>query len=314
MWKKFLMGLSLMTAIAVLAGLALRYGSQNVQALKATEAESATDEFYAEPVATENGFAVEVLVDGRPLAEYAARGRRYIEALENAEYEVRIHNPFGTRVAVALSVDGLNSIDARHTSAWDAHKWVIAPYGTISIRGWQMSSESARRFYFTTERDSYAAKLGQTANLGVISAVFFRERRPFTILPVTPGEPRPPYREKEEGRTRDDRSAPKSNSAGDAQTANGTGRESAKQRSVPSYPAPDDESAATGIGRSVRNDVQWIKMDLDSRPAGEIMIRYEYRASLVRLGIIPRDYPRPQVLDRRERAQGFEPRYCPQPF
>ena len=313
MWKKFLTGLSLMTAIAVLAGLALRYGSQNVQAFRA-EPESTTDEFYSEPVATENGFEVEVLVDGRPLAEYAARGRRYIEALENAEYEVRIHNPFGTRVAVALSVDGLNSIDARHTSAWDAHKWVIAPYGTISVGGWQMSGDSARRFYFTTERDSYAAKLGQTANLGVISAVFFRERRPFTILPVTPGEPRPPYRGKEEDRTRDERSElPAPKSSGESSTANSAGRESAKQRSAPSYPAPDDESAATGIGRSVRNDVQWIKLDLDSRPAGEIMIRYEYRASLVRLGIIPRDYPRPQVLDRRERAQGFEPRYCPQP-
>ena len=189
---------------------------------------------------------------------------------------------------------------------------MIEPYGTISVRGWQMSSENARRFYFTTERDSYAAKLGQTANLGVISAVFFRERRPFTIMPVTPSQPR--TMNKEEDRTRDQRSAPKSNSAGEASTANGIGRESDKQRSVQSYPVPDDESAATGIGRSVRNDVQWIKMDLDSRPAGEIMIRYEYRASLVRLGIIPRDYPRPQVLDRRERAQGFEPRYCPQPF
>ncbi len=313
MWKKFLTGLSLMTAIAVLAGLAIRYGSQNVQAFKAAEVESTTDEFYSEPVATENGFEVEVLVDGRPLQEYAARGRRYIEAMENAEYEVRIHNPLGSRVAVALSVDGLNSIDARHTSAWDAHKWVIAPYGTISIRGWQMSGDNARRFYFTTERDSYAAKLGQTANLGVISAVFFRESRPFTILPVTPGEPRPPYQEKEEDRTRDDRAAPAPKSSGESSTANGMGRESAKPRSVPSYPAPDDESAATGIGRSVRNDVQWIKMDLDSRPAGQIMIRYEYRASLVRLGIIPRDYPRPEVLDRRERAQGFEPRYCPQP-
>jgi hypothetical protein len=179
------------------------------------------------------------------------------------------------------------------------------------VRGSQMSSENARRFYFTTERDSYAAKLGQTANLGVISAVFFRERRPFTIMPVTPSQPR--TMNKEEDRPRDQRAAPKSNSAGEASTANGMGRESDKQRSVQPYPAPDDESAATGIGRSVRNDVQWIKMDLDSRPAGEIMIRYEYRASLVRLGIIPRDYPRPQVLDRRERAQGFEPRYCPQP-
>ncbi len=309
MWKKFLAGFSLLVALAALAGLALRYGSQNVQAFKAANADPAT-EFNAEPTVAENGFEVEVLVDGRPLAEYAARGRRYIEALENAEYEVRIHNSLGTRVAVALSVDGLNTIDARHTSAWDAHKWVIAPYGTISVRGWQMSSDNARHFYFTTERDSYGAKLGQTANLGLISAVFFRERKPFTILPVTPGEPRPTY--KEEDRTRDNRSAPPK-SSGESSTANDAARESAKQRSVQSYPMPDDESAATGIGRSVRNDVQWIKMDLDSRPAGEIMIRYEYRASLVRLGIIPRDYPRPQVLDRRERAQGFEPRYCPQP-
>lgn len=311
MWKKFLTGLSLMMAVAVVAGLALRYGSQNAQAFRAADTESSTDEFYPGPVVAENGFAVEVLVDGRPLAEYPARGRRYIEALEKAEYEVRIHNPSGGRVAVALSVDGLNTIDARHTSAWDAHKWVIQPYRTISVRGWQMSSENARRFYFTTERDSYAAKLGQTANLGLISAVFFRERKPFTILPVTPGEPRPPY--KEEDRTRDDRSAPAPKSSGESSTPSGMGRESAKQRSVQSYPAPDDESAATGIGRSVRNDVQWIKMDLEPRPAGEVMIRYEYRASLVRLGIIPRDYPRPQVLDRRERAQGFEPRYCPQP-
>jgi hypothetical protein len=82
---------------------------------------------------------------------------------------------------------------------------------------------------------------------------------------------------------------------------------------MPSYPVPDDESAATGIGRSVRNDVRWIKMELDSHPAGEVTLRYEYRASLVRLGLIPRDYPRPNVLDRRERAKGFEPGYCPQP-
>jgi len=54
-------------------------------------------------------------------------------------------------------------------------------------------------------------------------------------------------------------------------------------------------------------------MDLEQRPVGEVTIRYEYRAALVRLGIIPRDYPRPSVLDRRERAQGFEPKYCPQP-
>jgi hypothetical protein len=312
MWKRLLMGLCLMMALVFLAGVALRYGSQGVQASQGAGAESATPEFYSEPVVADDGFLVEVLVDGRPLEEYAARGRRYVEALENAEYELRIHNPLSTRVAVALSVDGLNTIDARHTSAWEAHKWVIEPYGTISLRGWQMSSENARRFYFTTERDSYASKLGQTANLGVISAVFFRERKPFVILPVTPAprEPRPIY--KEEDRIRDQNAPAEPKSAG-ASGATNERPDAAKQRSAQPYPPPDDQSAATGIGRSVRNDVQWIKMDLDSRPAGEIIIRYEYRAALVRLGIIPRNYSRPDVLDRRERAQGFEPRYCPQP-
>src|SRR6185436_18186850 len=148
----------------------------------------------------EGPFSLEVVVNGRQLPEYDARGRRYIEALENAEYELRIHNPGSSRVAVALAVDGLNTIDARHTSAWDAHKWVIEPYGTITVRGWQMSSENARRFYFTTERDSYAAKLGQAANLGVISAVFFRERGQPVV--VTPPRPKPWY-STEDARTRD---------------------------------------------------------------------------------------------------------------
>jgi hypothetical protein len=303
MWKKLLpaVGLALLVVGAVVAH---RYGAQSVQAV-GDDPGSDAETLYPEPVVAENGFSVEVIVDGRPITEYEARGGRYVEALENGEYELRIHNPLGTRVAVALAVDGLNTIDARHTSAWDAHKWVIEPYGTIQVRGWQMSSENARRFYFTTERDSYGAKLGQTANLGVISAVFFRERKPFTIMPVVP---RPP---KEDSRIRNDSTAPESGTSG--QSSSNADNRSVERSRTEAYPPPDDESAATGIGRSVRNDVQWIKMDLDSRPAAEVTIRYEYRASLVRLGIIPREYRRPDVLDRRERAKGFEPKYCPEP-
>jgi len=310
MSKRFLVAVALTMTMTAFAVLALHYGSRNAQAFNTVPAKSAVDEIYSEPVVAENGFSVEVLVDGRPLGEYAARGRRYVEALENAEYEVRIHNPSSARVAVALSVDGLNSIDARHTSAWDAHKWVISPYGTIYVRGWQMSSENARRFYFTTERDSYAAKLGQAANLGVISAVFFRERGAYVIQPVTPAPPRPLY--KDEDRMREE-PAPAPKASTKSGSANGVGGETASRPSAQPYPPPDDESAATGIGRTVRNDVQWIRMDLDSHPAAEVLIRYEYRAALVRLGIIPRDYPRPDVLNRRERAKGFEPGYCPQP-
>src|SRR2546421_1335586 len=310
MLKKFAT-LFAVIAVAVLAVCVVGYGSRKAAAAEEEINLPPVDASADVPVA-ENGLSVEVLIGGSATTEYAARGRRYVEALENAEYELRIHNPTGSRMAVALSVDGLNTIDARHTSAWDAHKWVIEPYGTINVRGWQMSSENARRFYFTTERDSYAAKLGQAANLGVISAVFFRERAPVTILRATPAEPKRGVDKEERAPSSMPQSSNSNGStAGTAGTE--TTRDAAKQRSVQPYPMPDDESAATGIGRSVRNDVQWIKMDLDPRPAGEVTIRYEYRAALVRLGIIPRDYPRPNVLDRRERAQGFEPKYCPVP-
>ena len=205
-----------------------------------------------------SNFQVEVLVNGQPLAEYYARDRTYVEALRGAEYELRLRNPSPDRVAVALSVDGLNTIDARHTSAWNASKWVIEPYQTITISGWQMSSERARHFYFTNERDSYGAKLGQTENLGVISAVFFRERHRVIVPPPYPI-------------TRD-----KDDSGMSARAQN----------------APREEQAATGIGRNVRNDVRWVDMDLDSHPAGEVTIRYEYRGQ------------------RRDDSRGF----CPEPY
>jgi hypothetical protein len=251
-----------------------------------------------------NEFDVQVLVDGRPLDEYDAKGRTYIQATEGSEYEVRIRNPFPFRVAVALSVDGLNSIDARHTSAWAASKWVIGPYQTIEVSGWQVSSARARHFYFTTERDSYGAKLGQTANLGVISAVFFSERRPLPVQ-VTPPQTRskqPPYEDERAGSRGVDKDSASSSAA------------PRKTEKSGSYPGPDDESAATGIGRSVTNDVQWVNLQLEPNPVSQVTIRYEYYQGLVRLGIMPRPYPRPDTLRRREGARGFEDRrFSPEP-
>jgi hypothetical protein len=270
---------------------------------------------YWNPVDTDRGFEVQILVDGRPLEEYSARGKSYIEALAGAEYEVRIRNPLPYRVAVALSVDGLNSIDARHTTAWNASKWVIEPYGTINISGWQMSSERARRFYFTSERDSYGAKLGQTSNLGVVSAVFFSERRPYPVTIAPPPRPRPIY--EEDGRRR---SAEEPNAGSTAESSVEKSDKTRRQDSAAAgrgqvVPQSDDEYAATGIGRSVHNDVRWVNMELDSRPAGEVVIRYEYYSALVRLGVLPRPYyPRPDSLRRRESARGFEDRrFSPEP-
>ena len=119
-------------------------------------------------------YSMEVLVDGIPLPEYIARSTNYIEAREGREYSIRLRNRTAGRIAIALSVDGLNSIDAKTTTARAGSKWILGPYQTITLDGWQTSSSTARRFYFTTEQDSYGAWLGKTRNLGVISAAVFR--------------------------------------------------------------------------------------------------------------------------------------------
>ncbi|HEX5707640.1 MAG TPA: hypothetical protein VFX96_10115 [Pyrinomonadaceae bacterium] len=257
--------------------------------------DAAQERRITRPVVEQRRFDVEVLVGGSPLAEFYLRGRTYVEALRGEEYELFLRNPLPVRVAVALSVDGLNTIDARRTSSWDASKWVIPPYGTIRVSGWQMSTERARRFYFTSESDSYAARLGRTQDLGNITAVFYRETADETtdIVP-------PPYRPQPRGEDRRER-AESGESEAKSRSAARDGA-SASNRA----PAPDDDYAATGIGRSVSHHVRRIHMNLERRPAAQVALRYEFRPALVRLGVLPRPRPERDTLPRRERSRGFE--------
>jgi hypothetical protein len=224
---------------------------------------------------------VDILINGVPQHRYAHKGRWYVEAIKGQEYAIRLRNPYGVRVAVALSVDGLNTIDARETTAAGARKWVLEPYQTVTISGWQTSRTEARRFEFTTEEKSYGQALGRTANLGVISAVFFKERRapPQTAIAQSPGDA---------GRAAPEPAAP------------------AARR------AQEEDYAATGMGRRTGHAVTQVWLDLDDSPAQTVNIRYEFRPQLVRLGIIPST----RVVDplqRREGARGFEPGFAPEP-
>ena len=224
---------------------------------------------------------VDIIVDGARQPRYAQGGRWYVEARKGREYAIRLRNPYAVRVAVALSVDGLNTIDARATTAAHARKWVLGPYETVTISGWQTSQLEARRFEFTTEARSYGQALGKTANLGVISVVFFKERVP-TIMRDTEKDdrgrrmPAPPS------------SAPVEEAA------------SAAEKRV------DDEFAATGMGRRTDHAVTQVWLDLEDAPAQTVNIRYEFRPQLVKLGILP-PAPTDDPLQRRERAHGFAP-------
>lgn len=232
------------------------------------------------------GFDLAVVVDGEERPEYHHRGRVYIEALRGRDYTLRVDNPRPTRVAVALAVDGLNSIDARHTDPLAAAKWVIEPYGTLHISGWQVDQWRARRFFFTDEARSYGEALGQTANLGVIEAVFFEERRPRVV----------PYWGDGERKERAQEGA--------------AGAERSRAPSAQAAPeALADDYAATGMGDGLDHQVSSVSLDLDPRPVARLSLRYEFRPQLVELGVLPR---RRAPLERREQASGFAS-FCPQP-
>jgi hypothetical protein len=170
---------------------------------------------------------LEILVDGVPEPRYSHDGRWYVEARKGREYAIRLRNLHAVRVAVALSVDGLNTIDARETTAADARKWVLGPYETVTISGWQTSQTEARRFEFTSEARSYGQALGKSINLGVISAVFYKERVS-TIMP---------------DRSNDSASrrapAPRLSAPAEQEAAAAAGGDK----------TADDEYAATGLGR-----------------------------------------------------------------
>ena len=228
---------------------------------------------------------VEILVGGAPQQRYTHGGRWYVEALNGREYAIRLHNPYPVRVAVALSVDGLNTIDARQTTAAGARKWVLDPYQTVTINGWQTSQTEARRFEFTTEARSYGQALGATANLGVISAAFFKERARIVVPEASndaaggaaPASPR------------------------DRQEASAAAGKKERRRIRGDGDGPPDrprrDAGVAGSGGRPRAD-------------GEHPLRVP---SATRQARNPAVRSTADPLQRRERARGFEPGFCPEP-
>ena len=140
--------------------------------------------FYENHQYTYN-FRIDVITErGGRKSEKMIQGRHpFIIAKPGERYSVRIHNPLPVKVAVNLSIDGLCSLSGDPCSPSSGSKWLINPHSYVTISGWQVSSQSNRRFYFTSRESSYAAWQSNqwgsdlTVNCGMIAAAYFWNRR-----------------------------------------------------------------------------------------------------------------------------------------
>ncbi|MDD5354776.1 MAG: hypothetical protein PHF95_06265, partial [bacterium] len=129
-------------------------------------------------------FLVQLLSDndGHKI-ESSLNRRPFVSAEPGEKYAIVLHNPLPIRVAVNLTIDGINSINGKPCRPAEGSKWIIEPYSLITIRGWQVNGHDARRFFFTSKKDSYAKwrsnSWGQdlSANCGVIGAAYFWDIR-----------------------------------------------------------------------------------------------------------------------------------------
>jgi hypothetical protein len=275
--------------------------------------------------AESRGFEVSVLVDGYRVSEYPWQGRTYVEALRGRSFTLRVSNPTAERVAVAISVDGRNVVDAKRTGERAATKWVLDPWQTLDIPGWQVSGDTARRFFFTETARSYAKWLGDISNVGTIEAVFFRGRH--RIPPIALESPREKEWEGQaqgragaEGGTPQNAPAPRDEAARERSQTSAEPTSDSRKAHKPAPPAagsirPDrheesDGYAATGIGERTSNPVQWVRFEEDPSPVARIALRYEFRRELVRLGVLSRGI---DDLSSREHGTGFSREYAPDP-
>lgn len=125
-------------------------------------------------------FLVQVLSDNAGYKpELSVNRRPFVTADPGERYAIVLHNPLPIRVAVNLTIDGISSINGKPCKPADGSKWIIEPYSFITVRGWQVNGQDARRFFFTSKEDSYAKWLSNSwgkdlsVNCGVIGAAYF---------------------------------------------------------------------------------------------------------------------------------------------
>jgi hypothetical protein len=249
-------------------------------------------------VSSRGEFSFQIESNGRVIPTHNYRGHTYIEGQWGDSYAIRVFNHTGRRVEAVVTVDGRNVISGRVGDYRAQRGYVIQAYDTVLIDGFRRSMEQVAAFRFTAVGDSYAARMGEATDVGVVGVAVFKEKQ----REPTP-RPRSPIAY--------DRPERRLGSSGGASESE-KGSPSAKSARLPSNET--DDMAGSGISHRRQNigteygyrtyspatNTRFARQH-KRRPNALLSVRYDDYNGLVARGVFPR--PRP-----------IHPRVVPNPF
>ncbi len=106
-----------------------------------------------------HNYALEVLVNGRPVQEYYKDQRSFIEARSGTEYTLRFRNNSWKRVLAIFSVDGIEVLKGKAAAQAD-NGYVVDAFSTIEIKGYRIDDKTVAAFKFSGGKQSYSVVVG----------------------------------------------------------------------------------------------------------------------------------------------------------
>ena len=217
---------------------------------------------------------------GETLAPILHKGEWWIAGRPGARYGVTLLARTPQRTLGVVSVDGVNAISG-DTAAWDQTGYVLGPYERTQIDGWRKNMNQVAAFEFTALPDSYAARTGRPANVGVIGVALFTEK------------PRPPVLRREVSPAAD---ADRSSSAPAPMASPSPAGEPRAMQEV--QKAMDTSRLGTGHGEIEQSSIRYVSFQRQrSTPDELVTIHYDRLENLIAMGIVPHQDTPPVAVD-----------------
>jgi hypothetical protein len=217
-------------------------------------------------------YALELLdAAGHPLPTFEHRGRTYVMGVLGERYALRVRNGSDRRVEVVASVDGRDVIDGRPATR-EKRGYVVDPHGEVLVDGFRLSGESVAAFRFSSVPRSYAARMGDARDVGVVGVALFAERE-------RPRPPPPPYR------------SPWDSGSSDGSRGAATPPSAAPESEAAAGSRPDAKAArrpglGTEFGEERRSEAYAVTFERASaRPEASLTLRYDDRDGLLAAGV-----------------------------